>query len=116
MIDYDGRKFSPVTETPGHNPVASYHQREDLLWGEFSGGDVRRGSLVGTSDPEGVLQFAYCMVFDSGKIVTGLCRSIPEVLDDGRIRLTEHWERYGSEASSGISALEELPAAITARQ
>jgi hypothetical protein len=111
MIDYDGRTFSPVTEKPGHNPVARYHQREDLLWGEFSGGDVRRGSLVGTSDTEGVLQFAYCMVFDTGKIVTGLCRSIPEMLDDGRIRLTEHWERYGSETSSGISALEEVTGA-----
>jgi hypothetical protein len=116
MIDYDGRRFSPVTETPGHAPVAHYHQTGDLVWGEFSGGDVRRGSIAGTSAPNGVLRFAYCMVLDSGKVITGLCRSVPEVLGDGRIRLTEHWERYGPDASSGISALEELPGSVAGPQ
>ena len=109
MIDYDGRRFSPVTGKPGPTTVAHYHQTEDLVWGEFAGGDVRRGSIAGTSAPDGVLRFAYCMVLDNGTVVTGLCRSVPEVLDDGRVRLTEYWERFGSEASSGISTLEELP-------
>lgn len=109
MIDYDGRRFSPVTESPGPAPVAQYHQQQDLIWAEFSGGEVRRGSIAGTCDPEGVLNFAYCMVLASGEAVTGVCRSIPEVLADGRIRLTEYWERFGSGASSGVSTLEELP-------
>ncbi|HEX8081937.1 MAG TPA: hypothetical protein VF557_17125 [Jatrophihabitans sp.] len=109
MIDYDGRRFSPVTESSGPAPVAQYHQQQDLIWGEFSGGEVRRGSLAGTCDAEGVVQFAYCMVLTSGEAVTGLCRSIPQVLADGRIRLTEYWERFGSGASNGVSTLEELP-------
>ena len=115
MIDYDGRRFSPVTDPPEDTPVAHYHQSGDLLWGEFSGADVRRGTLVGTCDPQGVLDFAYCMVNAGGEVLTGLCRSVPEVLADGRIRLTEHWERFGPGASSGVSALEELPAAVPAR-
>jgi hypothetical protein len=113
MIDYDGRRFSPVTDKPGPTPVAHYHQTGDLVWGEFAGGDVRRGSLTGISDQHGELRFAYCMVQVSGKVVLGLCRSVPEVLDDGRIRFTEYWERFGPEASSGISILEELPATAT---
>ncbi|MEO6504365.1 MAG: hypothetical protein ABIQ09_20955 [Jatrophihabitantaceae bacterium] len=109
MIDYDGRLFSPVTDQPGPAPVARYHQEHDLIWGEFSGGEVRRGSIAGTSTADGELRFAYCMVTNSGEAVTGLCRSTPEVLADGRIRLTEYWERFGSGASNGISTLEELP-------
>jgi hypothetical protein len=116
MIDYDGRRFSPVTDVPGHQPVAHYHQSADLVWGEFAGGDVRRGTLVGTTAPDGVLQFAYCMVFDSGKVVTGLCRSVPKLLADGRVRLTEYWERYGPDAGSGMSTLEELPVAAPGRR
>jgi len=108
MIDYDGRRFSPVTGKPGHLPIAHYHQVDDLVWGEFAGGDVRRGSIAGTSAPDGELRFAYCMVLDSGDIITGLCRSIPRVLRDGRIRLTEYWQRFGSGASSGVSFLEEV--------
>jgi hypothetical protein len=109
VINYDERRFSPVTDNPGDNPVAHYHQKENLLWGEFSGGAVRSGSLAGTSTPEGELRFAYCMVLDGDEVVSGLCRSVPETLPDGRIRLTEHWERFGPAADSGISLLEQLP-------
>ena len=115
MINYDGRLFRPVTEAAAENPVARYHQSQDLVWGEFSGGAVRHGSLAGTSDPAGVLRFAYCMVLAGGEVITGFCRSVPEVLADGRIRLTEHWERYGAGASSGISALEELAIVVPGR-
>jgi hypothetical protein len=108
-ISYDGRRFSPVTTRPGSVPVAHYHQRQDLIWAEFCGGEVRRGSIAGTAAADGVLHFAYCMALASGEAVTGLCRSVPEVLADGRIRLTEHWQRFGPGASSGVSALEELP-------
>jgi hypothetical protein len=110
MIGYDGRRFSPAGDSAEPRPVAHYHQRDDLVWGEFAGGDVRCGSLVGTSDIDGVLRFGYCMVLDSGQTLVGVCRSVPEILDDGRIRLTEYWERFGDGADTGISALEELPA------
>lgn len=116
MINYNGRLFRPVTDTPAETPVARYHQTQDLLWGEFSGGEVRRGSLTGTCDDDGVLRFAYCMVVDGGEVVTGLCRSVPEVLPDGRIRLTEYWERFGAGASQGVSALEELAVVEPARR
>jgi hypothetical protein len=108
-IGYDGRRFSPATDSAGPHPVAHYHQRDDLVWGEFAGGEVRCGSLAGTSDTEGVLSFAYCMVLDTGQTIVGICRSVPEILDDGRIRLTENWERFGDGAGAGISTLEELP-------
>lgn len=108
-IDYDGRRFSPVPATSASATIAHYHQQQDLLWAEFAGGEIRRGSLAGTSTPDGVLRFGYCMVLADGEVITGVCRSFPEVLADGRIRLTEHWERFGAAASSGISTLEELP-------
>ena len=75
---------------------------------EFSGGEVRRGSIVGTADADGELSFAYCMVLDNGETVTGRCHSVPEIMEDGRIRLAETWERQGPEPSHGVSVLEEL--------
>jgi hypothetical protein len=113
VIDYDGRRFSPVPSTSPEPTIAHYHQHQDLLWAEFSGGEVRRGSIAGTSATDGELRFGYCMVLTSGQVITGVCRSIPEVLPDGRIRLAEHWERFGDGAASGISVLEELPPGTT---
>src|SRR5215831_8082819 len=104
MVSYDGRTFRPHGEG-AHVPQARYHQDGNLIWGEFAGGHVRRGSLTGTCSPDGTLDFAYCMVCDGGEIVSGRCRSTPRILADGRIRLTEEWERFAP-PDRGVSYLE----------
>ena len=109
-INYDRRRFSPADGVPGESSrIAVYRQAGDLLWGEFSGGRVRRGALTGNCAPDGTLDFAYCMVFEGGEIVSGSCHSTPTVLSDGRIRLHEEWERYGAAGSRGVSCIEEIP-------
>lgn len=110
-VDYDGRRFrSSAAETAdlGGVPVGHYHQQGDLVWAEFSGGGVRRGSLAGTRAPDGSLEFAYCQVLADGAVVSGRCVSYPELLPDGRIRLREEWQRYGEQGDSGVSYVEEL--------
>lgn len=105
--DYDGRSFRPSGPAAGA-PSARYHQVGDLVWAEFGGGDVRRGMLVGSCRPGGVLDFGYSMVTADGAIICGRCHSVPEWLPDGRIRLTEHWQRFPPDAGTGISYLEEI--------
>jgi hypothetical protein len=109
VINYDGKRFRKVLKDPADDaPTALYRQRGDLVWAEFAGGDVRRGSLAGTRDADGVISFSYSMVLDDGRVVSGHSVNTPEVLDDGRIRLHERWERYGAHADSGISSIEEV--------
>jgi hypothetical protein len=108
MIDYDGRKFSPAGHDAGDAPVASYRQRGDLLWADFSGGRVRKGSLTGVCRPDDTLEFSYTMVLVDGSLVTGYCESTPELLPDGRVRLHERWQRYRPEAATGVSQLDEI--------
>lgn len=107
-IDYDGRRFRPADEPAAHGRIARYHQRGDLLWGEFSGGQARYGALAGLAAADGSLDFAYSFVTDAGQIVAGRCRSTPTLLADGRIQLAERWERYGEHPGSGMSSLLEL--------
>jgi hypothetical protein len=108
-LDYDGRRFRGTGYAPGADaPVATYRQRGDLLWADFAGGAVRRGSLAGVCRPDGTLEFTYAMVLSGGAILAGHCESTPEVLPDGRIRLHERWQRYGQHAASGTSQLEEV--------
>src|SRR5687768_1690268 len=97
--DYDGRVFvaAATTETAaadGSAPRGHYHQRDDLIWAEFSGGKVRHGSLSGVCAPDGTLRFAYCQVLLDGTVVSGDCVSRPQRLPDGRIRLREEWRRH----------------------
>jgi hypothetical protein len=107
VINYDGRRFRALDISDG-SAVAQYHQNGDLLWGEFAGGSVRRGSLCGLCRPGGELEFAYTTVLMTGEVIAGHCRSTPQVLADGRIRLSETWQRFGVNAAAGVSEIEEV--------
>lgn len=109
IVNYDGRRFRPAGDcTDEASRVAVYRQDGNLLRGEFSGGHARHGTLTGICAPDGTLDFTYCMVLDSGEVISGRCHSTPTISGDGRIQLHEEWERYGPHAERGVSALEEI--------
>ena len=89
-------------------PTATYRQEGDLVWAEFAGGDVHRGSLTGVRDTEDRVEFAYTMVLATGEIIAGRSVNTPQVLPDGRIRFHEDWERFGPHADRGVSYIEEV--------
>jgi hypothetical protein len=110
-IDYDGRRFRKLGG--GDGTCAEYHQRGNLVWAVFEGGRVRRGTITGTCDAAGVLRLAYTMVLDSGEVIAGHSTNSPQ-RHGGTLVLREVWERYGDQAESGVSYLEEIPAAVPA--
>lgn len=108
MIDYDGRRFRKLCG--GDGTCAQYRQRGNLVWAVFEGGQVRRGTITGTCDDRGVLRLAYTMVLETGEVIAGHSTNTPQRLD-GALVLREVWERYGEHAATGVSYLEEIPAA-----
>jgi hypothetical protein len=112
-IDYDGRRFRALGG--GDGTYAEYCQRGDLVWAVFEGGRVRRGTITGTCDGRGVLRLAYTMVLETGEVISGHSVNTPQRLG-GSLVLREEWERYGENAASGVSYLEEVPALEPALQ
>lgn len=108
MVSYDGIRFHHPSGAAA--PPVIYRQDGDLLWAEIPpGGHLRRGSLAGRCADDGTLDFAYCMVFDDGTVVSGRCHSTPVPLPGGGgIRLREEWERYGPGGGTGVSFLDEV--------
>ncbi|MFI5916439.1 hypothetical protein [Dactylosporangium sp. NPDC051541] len=105
-INYDGRRFRALDG--GDGVCAQYNQRGDLVWAEFEGGHVRRGTIIGRCDADGVLRFAYTMVLQSGEVIAGRSTNSPQRLG-GTLVLREVWERFGEHAATGVSYLEEVP-------
>lgn len=62
-IFYDGRLFVLRENTENGevdgNTVFAYHQRDNILWADYSGGEIARGYLVGTVSESGELDFYY---------------------------------------------------------
>jgi hypothetical protein len=106
MIDYDGRRFRKAGDRDG--TIARYRQAGDLVWADFGGGQVRHGAVTGTCGSDGTLRLAYAMVLVGGEVICGHTVNTPQPGADGRLVLREDWERYGPNAASGTSYLEEV--------
>lgn len=67
-----------------------------------------KGHLLGIVLEDGSLDFAYHQINFDGMVRTGRCKSKPEILADGRIRLHESWQWTSDDLSQGTSIIEEV--------
>lgn len=111
-INYDGRKFRSVissgTGDVGAETDFFYHEAGDVVWAEYSGGEIARGHLIAVRDGDGNLDMRYHHVNIKGELMTGVCTSSPQILADGRLRLHEKWRWTSGDLSCGESILEEF--------
>lgn len=111
-INYDGKVFSSVGNS-GNDEVSSetvfhYHQKADLVWAEYAGGAIIFGSLIAKADHAGNLDARYQHLNKNGKLMTGICRSEPEITTENKIRLREKWQWTSGDFSEGESVVEEV--------
>lgn len=111
-FNYDGRVFRTVANAESGEVTADtlfhYHQDGDLVWAEYAGGGVRKGQLLAVADDQGRLDMRYQHVNGAGELMTGVCRSTPEVLPDGRYRVHEEWRWTCGALDSGSSVIEQV--------
>lgn len=108
-INYDGKKFIPRLNTDNGevdcHTIFNYHQNDDVLWAEYSGGDVIRGHIIGMVSELGILDFHYQHLNKEGQIRIGKCHSTPHLLKDGKIELHEEWQWLNSDKSAETSII-----------
>lgn len=109
---YNNRVFQPVTNSSNGEVDDTtrfhYHQEGTVVWAEYAGGSVKKGSLMAKVRIDGSLDMRYHHVNAKGFLMTGKCTSVPEMLEDGRLRLRETWEWTSGDRSKGESVLEEV--------
>jgi hypothetical protein len=111
-INYNERVFKSVAnsetgEVSGETTFY-YHQRDDLVWAEYSGGAIVFGNLIAKVLPDNTLEMRYQHLNAKGELMTGKCVSVPEILPDGKIRLRERWQWTSGDFSRGESIIEEV--------
>ncbi len=111
MHDYNNKIFKPVHNSENgetsYETVFVYKQEGKILTSVYSGGKIKCGHLLGLVDDQGNIDMRYHQVNFKGEIMTGICRSEPEVLTNGKIRLHEKWQWTSGDLSSGESIIEE---------
>lgn len=111
MIDYNGKIFKPIENTENgetsNETVFLYKQVGNILTSEYSIGKIEKGHLIGIVDENGNIDMRYHQVNEKNEIMTGICKSKPEILENGKIRLHESWEWTSGNNSKGKSIIEE---------
>jgi hypothetical protein len=111
-IDYNDRLFRASTNSTGGDvdgdTLFNYWQHGDVVWATYQGGAILFGTMVGVVRTDGSLDLRYQHVSATSEIRTGRCRSTPELLDDGRVRLHEQWEWTEGGAGTGSSIVEQV--------
>lgn len=111
-INYNGRSFKPVSTSDNgetsEETIFQYKQTENILSAVYSGGKIITGHLIGLVNEEGEIEMRYHQVNKDGELMTGICHSKPEILQNGKIRLHETWEWTSGDYSKGTSTLEEI--------
>ncbi len=111
MINYDGKIFNPVSNSENGEVDLTmqflYKQSGNIVSCSYSGGRILSGHLIALVDEKGCLDMRYHQVNSQGEIMTGTCRSTPEIMANGKIRLHEKWQWTAGDYSEGESVLEE---------
>lgn len=110
-MNYNDKKFRPISNTENGETSSEtlfhYKQVGNILTSEYSGGKIKNGHLIGLVDASGKIEMRYHQVNDQDELMTGICISTPEILENGKIRLHENWEWTSGDYSKGSSIIEE---------
>ena len=108
-IQLDGKCFTLMeNSTSGEvngETVFLYHQKDDIVWAEYQGGKILKGSLVGRIEKL-ELNFSYQHLNTEKEIKTGKCKSIIQVMENSKLRLIESWQ--WSTGEEGESIIQEI--------
>ena len=111
-INYDNRVFKSVENSETGEVTGEtrffYHQKGNVVWAEYEGGEIIFGNLIAKVFEDDSLEFHYQHLNVRGEFMTGRCESKPEILADGRIRLHEKWRWTSGDFSTGESVIEEV--------
>ncbi len=112
MISYNNKRFKAISNTENGETsletIFVYHQHENILTATYSGGKILQGHLIGLVDGKGNIDMRYHQINSKGELMAGICKSTPEVLKNGKIRLHEVWQWTSGDLSSGTSTIEEI--------
>lgn len=112
IINYDGKIFRPSmnSENGETSDETTFHYRQDgqILTATYSGGKIKFGHLIGLVDEFGNIDMRYHQININNELMTGICKSRPEVLSNSKLRLHETWQWTSGDNSKGTSIIEEI--------
>ncbi len=85
-----------------------YQQNGDIISATYQGGSILQGQLLGKMFDDDHIEFVYQHLNTDMELMTGKCRSYPELNEHGKIILREFWQWTCKDHSKGESTIVEV--------
>ncbi len=85
-----------------------YYQKDDLIWGEYSGGGIIKGNIIGKIINDEYLEFTYQHISTSHELLSGKCKSYPAPSVNGKRVFKEFWQWTCRDFEEGESEIIEV--------
>lgn len=112
IVNYHNKKFKPISISNNgevnSSMVFHYKQEGNIITCLYKGENIKRGHLIGLVDSDGNIEMRYHQVNRKSQLMTGICSTKPELMENGKIRLHESWQWTSGDHSQGESVLEEI--------
>ena len=95
----ENQKIQPLAAQPlildkkdesGTRLFRNFYQKESVIWADYSGGNIKKGFLVGTKDDSYNFHFDYQHVYLDGEEKSGFC-NLEAKLENGKVIFNEKW-------------------------
>lgn len=111
-INYNNRVFRSIDNSENgevdNSTLFHYSQTENIVTASYSGKQIKEGQLIAKVQIDGSLIMRYQHINANGDFKYGHCKSTPELMPDGKIRLHEKWKWDCDDFSEGESVIEEV--------
>ena len=111
-LDLNNKKFTSKSNSDNgevsEKTIFQYHQDGKIIWADYGGGEIIKGNLVGKYVEDDFFEFTYQHVNSNFEIMTGKCKSYPQIEDNGKITIKEYWQWTCLDKSTGESTLTEI--------
>ena len=100
----DNSKNGEVSE----DTIFHYRQNDNIISATYQGGNVLLGYIIGKIFIDNHLEFSYQHINTEKEIMTGICKSYPELNENGKIIIKEFWQWTCKDKSKGQSTIIEI--------
>lgn len=110
-MDLHDKRFVTVGNLSGlssEETIFHYFQAGEVITGEYSGGAIKVGFIVGKQTGNNTIELLYQCITVEGELKAGDSRGVVSRMTDGKMRIEFDWSWLNGDLSGGKSEYIEL--------
>ncbi|QBZ83352.1 n-acetylglutamate synthase [Hydrogenovibrio crunogenus] len=111
VFNLDKRRFKALANASGlsnSETIFSYRQNGNLITGEYQGGEIEFGNIIGKYIPPQTIELCFQCKTKDHEILSGKSKGTIQKNSSGKLNISFNWQWLSGAEGSGESYYEEI--------